>query len=107
MAMPYEDRPSMRYTEAVAAGRSEPREPRQIERIIEHSNKMREQASFISSKLSDIRRRLLGESDPQSPGEAKLKEVTGSELQDLGLILSKITDHLNDIGRYTESLERI
>jgi hypothetical protein len=87
---------------------SAPRPTREIEGIIERARKLREMTQMHSNNLQDLRRRLLGESDPQTPpaGNQSVKEVV-SELVDLRQVIDATENNLVDIGRYIESLERV
>lgn len=91
------------------AASSAPRPVREIEGIIERARKLREITQMHANNLHDLRRRLLGESDPQVPqpaGTTAIKEVV-SEIVDLKNTLDSAENNLMDIGRYIEALERI
>ena len=83
------------------------RPQREVEGIIVGTRQMAEQAAYLASKLHDVRRRLTGEGDPQQANTPAVKEAITSELVDLRQTLARLQDSLHDIGRYTESLERV
>jgi hypothetical protein len=94
--------------QAIAAGaypQNADRPRRELEGIIQDARELDAAAHVLASKLHDIRSRLMGEADPQTPGP-NVKEAVTCELSDLRLTLSGLRAKLSDIGRYTESLER-
>jgi hypothetical protein len=82
--------------------------PREVEGILNHTRQLVEHAAISSSKLYEIRRRLTGLSDPQTPPtNNNIKEVITGELAELRVALDTLHNTLGEISRYTEALERV
>ena len=86
-----------------------PMPEREIASLINRTRQRNESARLTAARLRDIRARLLGEHDaPEvAPQPGKLGSGPGYELLELANALAALFETLEDIERYTESLERI